>query len=220
MSRLFISIFLSALLVALHNIVASAQANSMIPLSKDGHAYHRGNTSSETVVEFFIDLTCSSCLDSWPLLTQVYETYKDKVHFEYRVFPLPYHQQGFIVAKAAQVVQVLGDDNAVFTFFDTAYANQAEIYNTNTMDSTYNDIVKLVSDWAVKGTGLTEDQYYVGMNSSNAVGSQCEMNTRYMWKYVCIQGIFATPLFQIDGLKVGGLDTFEDWQAALGPLIA
>lgn len=220
MSRFVISIFLSALLVALHSHVVSAQANTMIPLSKDGHAYHRGNTSSQTVVEYFIDLTCSSCLDSWPLLTKVYETYKDRVHFEYRVFPLPYHQQGFIVAKAAQLVKTLGNPDAVFTFFDTAYANQAEIYNANTLDKTYNDIVNLVSAWAVEGTGVTTEKYYLGMNSSNSVGSQIEMNTRYMWKYVCIDGIFATPLFQIDGLKVGGLETFEDWQAALDPLVA
>jgi hypothetical protein len=45
------------------------------------------------------------------------------------------------------------------------------------------------------------------------------MNTRYMWKYVTIQGVFATPLFNIDGLKVGGLDTFDDWKAALDPLV-
>jgi len=72
----------------------------------------------------------------------------------------------------------------------------------------------------VEGTGVTTEKYYLGMNSSNSVGSQIEMNTRYMWKYVCIDGIFATPLFQIDGLKVGGLETFEDWQAALDPLVA
>eukprot|EP01032_Pedospumella_encystans_P030745 gene30745-34696_t len=83
--------------------VVSAAASSMIPLTKDGHAYHRGNLASKTVVEMFIDLTCSSCLQSWPLLTKVYEAYKDAVHFEYRVFPLPYHQQAFIVSKAAQL---------------------------------------------------------------------------------------------------------------------
>ena len=216
-----LSTFLSVLFVLLRCQMATAQANSMIPLSKDGHAYHRGNTSALTTVEYFIDLTCSACLDSWPTLTQVYNAYKDKVHFEYRVFPLPYHQQGFIVAKAAQVVYMLGSNtDAVFTFFDTAYANQAEIYNSATADMTYNDVVKLVSSWATLDTGLTSDQYYTGMDSSTVIGNQCEMNTRYMWKYNCIQGVFATPLFNIDGLKVGGLNTFADWQAALDPLVA
>jgi hypothetical protein len=46
-----------------------------------------------------------------------------------------------------------------------------------------------------------------------------EMNARYMWKYTTLQGVYATPFFAIDGLKAMGLDTFEDWQAALDPLV-
>jgi hypothetical protein len=57
------------------------------------------------------------------------------------------------------------------------------------------------------------------MNSSTLVGNQAEMNARYMWKYNCLQEVFATPMFQIDGLKVGGLNTFADWQAVLDPLV-
>lgn len=194
-----------------------AQVQTFIPLSKDGHAFHRGNTASLTTVEYFIDLSCSSCRDSWPLLTKVYETYKDRVHFLYRVFPLPYHQQGFILAKAAQVVSAYSSDaEAVFRFFDTTYAKQPAIYNSATADMTYNEVLALVAPW----TGLSDAQYYEGMNSSTTTGSTCEMNARYMWKYVTLQGVFATPLFQVDGLKVGGLETFADWQATLDPLVS
>lgn len=212
----FVAIALLAFLAA----SVSATANSMIPLQKTGYAYHRGNTSALTTVEFFIDLTCSACLDSWSTLNEVVATYKDKVHFLYRVFPLPYHQQGFIVSKASVVTYVFGTQDAVFTFMDTAYANQAQIYNSATANMTYNQVVDLVADWATQGTGVSKETYYAAMDSSNAVGNKIEMNTRYMWKYVAIQGVFATPLFNIDGLKVGGLDTFDDWKAALDPLVA
>lgn len=196
-----------------------AQVESFIPLSKDGHAFHRGNTSALTTVEYFIDLSCSACRDEWETLTSVYQAYKDKVHFLYRVFPLPYHQQGFILAKAAQVVQYYGEKDAVFTFFDTAYAKQPAIYNAATADMTYNQVVQLVSSWATAGTGVTDDQYYTGMNSSTTVGNTNEMNARYMWKYITLQGVYATPSFNIDGLKVGGLNTFDDWKATLDPLV-
>jgi hypothetical protein len=143
------------------------------------------------------------------------------VHFEYRNFPLPYHQQGFILAKAAQVVKAYGSNSeSLFTFFDTVFTNQAAIWNANTVDKTYNQVVSLVEDWAITNTGVTSSQYYNGMNSSTTIGSQCEMNARYMWKYNTIQGIFATPLFQIDGLKVGNLNTIDDWKAVLEPLVA
>ncbi len=220
MSKLIVSVLLSVLLIALHSHVVSATANTMIPLTKDGHAYHRGNLSAKTVVEIFFDLTCPTCLSHWPTLTKVYETYKDTVHFEYRLFPIPSHQQGFIVAKAAQLVQQLGNPDAVYTFFDTAFANQALVTTENTYDTTYNEVVKIVADWAVQGTGVTTEKYYLGMNSNTPVGSQIEMETRYMWKQACIEGAFVAPMTQIDGLKVSGLDTFEDWQAVLDPLVS
>eukprot|EP01031_Cornospumella_fuschlensis_P052703 gene52703-64399_t len=131
---------LSFLVFCLSACIVNAQVQTFIPLSKDGHAFHRGNTAALTTVEYFIDLSCSSCRDSWPLLSKVYETYKDRVHFLYRVFPLPYHQQGFILAKAAQVVSAYSSDSeAVFRFFDTCYAKQPAIYNSATADMTYNE---------------------------------------------------------------------------------
>jgi protein-disulfide isomerase len=212
--------YVAAVLLACLAVSVSGTANSMIPLQRTGYAYHRGNTSALTTVEFFIDLTCSACMDSWSTLNQVVETYKNQVHFMYRIFPLPYHQQGFIVSKASVVAYVFGDSHdSVFTFMDTAYANQAQIYNSATANMTYNEVVALVGTWATEATGVTLEEYNMGMNSGNQVGSQIEMNTRYMWKYVTIQGVFATPLFNIDGLKVGGLDTFDDWKAALDPLV-
>lgn len=212
---------LSLALLAVLCVFISADTQSFIPLSKDGHAFHRGNTASLTTVEYFIDLSCSACMDSWELLGEVYATYKDKVHFLYRVFPLPYHQQGFILAKAAQVVSYYGSSpEAVFTFFDTCYAKQPAIYNSATADMTYNQVLQLVADWAVAGTGVSTAQYYAGMNSSTSVGSSCEMGARYMWKYCTLQHAFATPLFQVDGLQVGGLDTLADWQSVLDPLVA
>lgn len=211
-------VFLAVVLLAAVTNV-SAEAETAIPLSRDGRAFHRGNFSSLTTVELFIDLTCSACRDSWPLLTQVYQVYKDRVHFMYRIFPLPYHQQGFIVAKGAQVVNAYAGSEAAFKYIDTSYAKQPAIYNSATADMTYNEVVELVSDWAVS-SGITKDQYYNGMNSSTTIGSQCEMNTRYMWKYVTLQGVYATPFVSIDGLKTMGLDTFEDWAAALDPLVA
>lgn len=214
---LFIGLSVLIFLALLNNV--SATAETAIPLSKNGHAFHRGNLGAITTVELFIDLTCSSCRESWPLLTKVYETYKDRVHFMYRIFPLPYHQQGFIVSKAAHVVNAFAGAEAAFKYIDTSYIKQPAIYNSATADMTYNQVVDLVSSWAVS-SGITKDEYYTGMNSSTSIGSQCEMNTRYMWKYITLQGVYATPFVAIDGLKAMGLDTFEDWAAALDPLVA
>lgn len=48
-----------ALLFAYIAVVCTdAQIQTMIPLNKDSHSYHRGNAAAKTKVEFFIDLTC------------------------------------------------------------------------------------------------------------------------------------------------------------------
>lgn len=195
-------------------------ADSLIPLPKSEYAFVRGNTSSSVTVDLIIDLGCSSCLNAWPTLTELYGIYKNQVKFLYRVFPLPYHQQSFILAKAAQTVNYFGDKHAVFRFMDIAYDKQPLIYNSATADTTYNQVVALVSTWATEGTGVTADEYFIGMNSSNAVGSSIEMNARYVWKNACLRSAFATPLYSINGLAVQGIDTIEDWQAALDPLLA
>ena len=195
-------------------------ADSLIPLPKSEYAFVRGNLSSTVTVDLVIDLGCSSCLNTWPTLTELYGIYKDQVKFLYRVFPLPYHQQSFILAKAAQTVNYFGHKYAVFKFMDTAYENQPLIYNSATADTTYNQVVSLVSSWATEGTGLTADEYFIGMNSSNAVGSTIEMSARYVWKNACLKSAFATPLYSINGVAVQGIDTIEDWQATLDPLLA
>ena len=44
---------------------AIENVQSLIPLSSTSNAFQRGNKGSNIIVEFFIDLTCSSCLNSW-----------------------------------------------------------------------------------------------------------------------------------------------------------
>ena len=160
-------------------ILAAAQVETMIPLSKTGYSYVRGNPSSPVTVELYIDLGCSSCLESWPTLTQVYKEYKSRVNFHYKIFPLPYHQQAFILSKGAGVVQHFGSsEEAVFNYFDTVFANQAQIYNSATAGMSYNQVIDLVAGFATAGTGVSQDQYYVGMNSSSSVGNSVEMSAR------------------------------------------
>lgn len=140
----------------------------------------------------------------------------------YRIFQLPYHQQGWILAKAAQVVNHYGiTEDALFNFFDTAFGNQPAIYNSATQDMTPNEVISLVSKWACQmATGVTTGQYNTGMDASNPVGNAVEVDARNMFKYGLLQDVFATPTVAIGGQQVGGLDTFDDYKAALDPLLA
>jgi hypothetical protein len=212
---------MSILLLCLFFVVTaySQQTSTGIPLDRNDWSYQRGDTSSLVVVEYIIDLTCSSTMDAWPVIQQVSNLYNDYVKFQYRVMPLPYHQQGFIVAKAAQLVKFYTDGKGVFTFMNTAIVNQPAIYNTATADMTYNEVVRLVETWAVNGTGLTSAQYYEGMDRDNDSGNIIEMNTRYMWKFATSHGYYGTPIYAVNGLNVDGLETVEEWQEVLNSLL-
>ncbi len=154
------------------------------------------------------------------MLNQVVAEYSDRVNFLYRILPLPYHQQAFIVSKAASLVDYYSSSSdAVFTFMDTAYDQQPSIYNSATADMTYNQVVALVQSWAIDGTGVTKEQYAEGMNSSTTAGSSIEMNSRYMFKYSALHDIWATPVFAINGVKVLGLDSYNLWAQTLDSLL-
>ena len=127
-----------------------SQVYTSIPLSPTQYAYHAPMTMEGTLlstnqfveVEYYLDLSCSSCLDAWPTISKVTETYSVLgVKFIFRIFPLPYHQQAFILSKATAVVDFYSDSpDDVFNFMNTCYENQALILNSATANKTYNEV--------------------------------------------------------------------------------
>jgi len=115
----------NTLLTLVTIVTAVLGQKSMIPLSSNEYSYTRGNPSSSIVVEMYIDLACSATMDAWPTLNEVVDAYSNDVFFEYHVFPLPYHQQAFILSKAASTVNYFGDSaSSVFTYMDITLVNQ------------------------------------------------------------------------------------------------
>lgn len=214
----YFQLSLVLIIFILQQIICDDTVQSLIPLSSTSNAFQRGLKNSAITVELFIDLTCSSCLDSWDTITQVVLNYENKINFLYRIYPLPYHQQAFILSKVANLVNFY-TPQSIFTFIDTAYTNQYLIYNSVTADMTYNEVVNMVETWALNNTGLTSFQFNEGMNSSTTNGRTIEMNSRYMFKYCSLHHTFATPLFAINGLNVMNLETYEQWESTLNSLL-
>ena len=199
---------------------ATTTTSTLIPLSANSYSFTRG-TPSPVVVDLYIDLACSDTQLVWSQLNDVVKTFKDRVQFHVHVFPLPYHQQAFLLSKAATIVKNYGGLDSAFIFMDTCFEYQSQIYNDATADLTYNQVISLISKWATNGTGVTTTQFYEGMNRSTAIGQQLEMNTRYMWKYSTLHEVFGTPLYYVNNeFVLDGLNTYEDWVATLTALLA
>lgn len=208
------------LMLALISVTLPSHASkAIIPLRGDHYAFQRGSASSSINVELFIDLTCSSCMYAWPVLQEVYQTYRSSVNFLYYNFPLPYHQQGFIVSKAVNLVNRYSPVS-VFKFMNHVIRNQRSIYNSATEDKTYVQVINLVEKWVTESTSVTPAQFKEGMSMQTSSGKAIEMNTRYMFKYCAIHGVSGTPQYKINGIDVMGLDSIEEWRGALDPLVA
>ena len=217
----------SVLFVAILFLVAlawpsTAQApSSPIPISSSSYAFSRGSLSSATTVDLWIDLGCSDCLNDWPLLEQVYDKYSDDVRFNYHLFPLPYHQFAFLLAKSANCVALHGSPGDVFNFFDTLYtpSNQALIYNSATANMTYNEVMTTtVSKFVTDSSDSLSASDFLDFMASDY---DCEQNTRYQFKNAALSSIYGTPMYTINGVTVtDGLSTIEDWTTFLDGLVS
>jgi hypothetical protein len=110
-------------------LVSILAQDTAIPLSPSQYSYYYPSEQSSAPrvsVEYFVDLGCSACLEAWPTLMKVAQVYSSKgVVFGVHIFPLPYHQQAFILSKAAGVVDFYSKSaNSVFTFMNNCFENQ------------------------------------------------------------------------------------------------
>jgi hypothetical protein len=210
---------LTLIAFAIFSVIAYCQETQTgIPISRVDYSFSLGNLNSLVTVEFIIDLSCPATKDAWPVLSEVVTLYKDLVKFKIRILPLPYHQQAFILSKAASTVYYFEGDRAAIDFMNHAIEHQELFLNSATVDMSYNEVVKLAAGIATNGT-LTGEEYFEGMDSSTQAGSTIEAFTRYEWKYAVTHGYYGTPLYTINGLIVNDLSELDEWKEVLDPLV-
>ncbi len=78
--------------------------------------------SKITLVEF-ADFQCPACGAAHPYVKELLETYKGKITFIYRHFPLPQHKNARLAAKAAEAA---GEQGKFWEMYDVLYEKQAE----------------------------------------------------------------------------------------------
>ena len=209
------------ILVVLTSLLAlslSQETQTGIPISRVDYSFPLGDLNSPVTVEFVIDLTCSATKDAWLVLSEVVALYKDLVKFKIRILPLPYHQQAFILSKAASTVYYFQGDRAAIDFMNDALEHQDKFLNGATENMSYKDVVKLVAGVATNGS-LSGEEYFEGMDPKTDAGATIEAFTRYEWKYAVTHGYYGTPLYTINGLIVNDLSELDEWKATLDPLV-
>ncbi len=157
-----------------------------------------GSTESGVVLIEYGDYQCPACGQYYPVVKQVFDTYKGQITFQFRNFPLvQLHKNAFAAARAAEAAD---KQNKFWEMHDILYENQqawGEAANPNTYFESYAkqlglDITKFKQDAASQETN---DKINADIQEAQKIGAT------------------STPTFVLNGAKVeknpGSLEAFN-----------
>jgi len=181
------------------------------PLGKTYDGYAQGNKTSPIWIEAYFDFLCPDSKASWPALKSVLqEHYNNQLFFTLHVFPLPYHQQAFVMAQAGVTIyRHLGLDG-LWNFLELIFANQEKFWNAPTWNMTTNEVIHsiaiLVLD--VGDFPISKKDFIDGVNDPD-VRSQAITS----WKFAAARSVSGTPTFAMNGvfITVDPTWTKEKW---------
>jgi len=144
-----------------------------------------------TIIEFS-DYQCSACRAAEPVVEQIIQTYKDRVKFVYRDFPLSFHSYAEKAAEASECAHEQGK------FWE---------YHGKLMSGALDEAS--LKQYA-KDLGLNTEQFNSCLDSGkyyNEVQKDLQDGLSY--------GVDATPTFFINGIEIVGGQSFSVFQRVI-----
>ena len=154
-------------------------------------------TAPITIIEFS-DYECPFCKRAEPAMEQVLSTYKDKVKFVYRHYPLPFHQQARPASEAALCA------NAQGKFWEY---HKKVMASASLTEDTLKQIGKDVGVDAAKfDTCLKNKEFTKDIDKDLEDGQAV--------------GVNGTPAFFINGRMLSGAQPFEKFKETIDAALA
>ena len=156
-----------------------------------------GNPKAKVTLIEYADFQCPACATYHTIVNQLLDTYKDKVFYVYRIFPLEQaHTNSLISAQAAYAAYKQG---AFFKYDDLLFAKQndwATLQNPQDTFISYAQGLKLDVSKFTNDMNSSETQKYV-KDSENEAQSE---------------GINSTPSFFINGNIIQNPNSYDDFK--------
>lgn len=151
-----------------------------------------------TLVEFS-EFQCPYCKKARPTIEKILATYKGKVHYVFRDFPLSFHDQAKAVANAANCANEQGK---YWEFSKLMWEKQGkkmgdEIFNIATTVGVNNDKFK---------TCVESKKYFSEIDKDQADGDKA--------------GVSGTPAYFINGIFLNGARPYEDFKEIIDEELA
>lgn len=165
------------------------QPNSAL-IESVGEPFMGASQPKITIVEFG-DYQCPFCLQEYPIIKKVAETYSQDVKFIFRDFPLTsIHANALLAALAANCANEQGK---FWAYHDLLYDNQSDLSATN---------LKALAQQA----GLDQNKFNDCVNSQKYLSKvQNDLNDGISL------GLSGTPTFFINGIKAQGVIDYDTW---------
>lgn len=150
-----------------------------------------GNEAAKVTVIEFSDYQCPFCGRARATVNQVLETYKDKVQYSFRDFPLSFHQDAF---KAHEAARCAGDQGKYWEYSKILFGSQQTLKPDK------------LKEYA-KQTGLNASEFNTCLDSGKyASAVQQDMDAGVK------AGVSGTPSFFINGIMISGAQPFPKFK--------
>ncbi|ETV69595.1 hypothetical protein, variant [Aphanomyces astaci] len=211
-------LFRAAIFVVLAMLPSSSVGD--IPTTTPGFTYKDGLPQAPVQLQVFIDLLCPYSKAAYPALKQLGDAFEGKdFRLTFQVLPLPFHRNAFLAAQSTvSVVHSVGVQSFV-PWLETIYANQDKLSNTNTLNTTPNDLITQLASWAHAAFPSID---VASFRKTLLPGTAEDEKTRQLFRYTLAHGVAGTPMYYLNGVHYNNADSawsFNDWFNVINPLV-
>ncbi|HBF12468.1 MAG TPA: hypothetical protein DDW49_03615 [Deltaproteobacteria bacterium] len=159
----------------------------------------QGPKDAPIVLIEFSEFQCPFCKKTRPTIRQILDTYKDKVHYVFRDFPLSFHKNA---PKAAQAANCAGDQGKYWEMNDKLFENQQALDIENLKK--YAGELKL--NTSKFNECLDSDKFAAEIAKDEQDGESV--------------GVSGTPAYFINGIFLSGARPFEAFKEVIDDELA
>jgi len=143
-----------------------------------------------TIVEFS-EFQCPYCHKARAVVNRILDTYKDKVRYTFRDFPLSFHK---MAPKAAEAANCAGEQGKYWEYNEYLFEHQSELAEDKLKDH-------------AKAVGLNVDKFTTCLTSGKFADEiEKDINDGMA------AGVSGTPAYFINGIFISGAQPFENFQ--------
>ncbi len=154
----------------------------------------QGPASAPIELVEFSDFQCPYCFRAHPTVTQVLNTYGNKVRFVYRNYPLPSHPNARPAAEAAQCANEQGQ---FWAYHDRLFADQSKLSDADLKSSA----AALGMDASKFNACFDSHKYKARVDADMQAGNEA--------------GVNGTPAFFINGRMLSGAQPFDEFKKVI-----